>query len=89
MWLVDHAEYVITSSFHGVALSTIFNKKFAAIINPSSSSRIKNLLDTLSIPEVSIRELDRTDRFDYDKICMRISEERVRGMKYLKEVVGE
>ena len=89
LWLVDHAEYVISSSFHGVALSTIFNKKFAAVINPSSPSRIRNLLDTLNIPEVPICELDRADRFDYSKICERISEERRRGIEYLKEVISE
>lgn len=89
LWLVDHAEYVITSSFHGVALSVAFNKKFAAVINPSSPSRIRNLLDTLSIPDISIQELDSTNRFDYDKIRAKISEERIRGMEYLKEVVSE
>lgn len=88
LWLVDHAEYVVTSSFHGVALSTIFGKKFAAVINPSSPSRIRNLLDTLQIPEVSIRELDGNDKFDYSVIRIRMEEERCRGIQYLKEAIG-
>lgn len=89
LWLVDHAEYVITSSFHGVALSTIFNKKFAAVINPSLPSRICNLMDMLNIPEVPICELDGTDRFDYSVIRRRISNEREKGLKYLKEMIAE
>lgn len=28
LWLMDHAEAVVTSSFHGTAFSVIFNKRF-------------------------------------------------------------
>lgn len=31
LWLVHHAEYIITDSFHGIVFSTIFRKKFLAI----------------------------------------------------------
>lgn len=88
LWLIDHAEYVVTSSFHGVALSTILNKKFSAVINPASPSRIENLLRTLSIPVVNIDDLDKTDAFDYEKINNRIFEEAERSIDYLKEVIG-
>ena len=89
LWLVDHAEYVITSSFHGVAMSTIFGKKFSAVINPSSPSRIRNLLQTLDIPEVAILELDKVASFDYSTICNRMAQERGRGVQYLKEAINE
>ncbi len=89
LWLIDHAEYVITSSFHGAALSTIFGKKFAPVINPSAPSRIRNLLDTLGIPEVHIQELDSTDRFDYVAIHNCIVTERQKGIKYLKEAMDK
>ncbi len=88
LWLIDHAEYVITSSFHGAAMSTIFNKKFAAVINPSSPSRIENLLQVLSIPLVNIDELDQTNDFDYRIINTRIEEERRKSIEYLKEAIG-
>ena len=86
LWLVDHAEYVITSSFHGVAMATVFNKKFSAVINPNSPSRIENLLRVLSIPNVEIENLNSAD-FDYQNINQRIIEERKRGLTYLKEAV--
>lgn len=89
LWLVDHAEYVITSSFHGVAMSTIFGKKFAAVVNPGSPSRIRNLLQTLGLPEVPICEVDKTGAFDYETVCNRIDQERERGMQYLKEAINE
>ena len=36
LWLIDQAQAVVTSSFHGVAFSLIFNKKLAAAINPAA-----------------------------------------------------
>lgn len=87
LWLVDHAEYVVTSSFHGVAMSTIFNKKFTAVVNPASPSRIENLLNVLSVPQIDIDQLDCTDDFDYLTINKRIVEERARGTEYLQEAL--
>ncbi len=87
LWLIDHAEYVVTSSFHGVAFSAIFNKKFAAVINPSTPSRITNLLDTLSLPAVEIAALADTDAFDYQSVNHRILHEKERSMQYLKKVL--
>ena len=89
LWLVDHAEYVVTSSFHGAAMSTIFGKKFATVVNPGSPSRIRNLLQTLGIPEVPIHKLDTTNLFDYETIRTRIADERNKGMQYLEEAVDE
>lgn len=88
LWLVDHAEYVVTSSFHGAAFSVIFDKKFAPVINPAASSRMENLLSTLRIPQVRIEELD-TAEFDYTSVHARIMQERARSIDYLKEAIAE
>lgn len=88
LWLVDHAEYVITSSFHGVAFSIIFQKKFAAVINPASPSRIENVLNILSVPRVKIEELDHVESIDYSIISANIEKERQRSIEYLKEAIG-
>lgn len=88
LWLVDHAEYVITSSFHGVAFSIIFQKKFAAVINPASPSRIENVLNILSVPRVKIEELDHAESIDYSIISANIEKERQRSIEYLKEAIG-
>jgi hypothetical protein len=87
LWLVNHAEYIITSSFHGVALSIIFQKKFSAVINPSSPSRIENLLNVLGAPCVSIDALDSTDAFVYDAIYANINKERQKSQEYLKDAL--
>lgn len=87
LWLIDNADYVITSSFHGVALSTIFNKKFAPIINPKLPSRISSLLNTLSIPKVDSDKLNESKSFDYELINRKIKEEKDRGLRYLEMAI--
>ena len=88
LWLVDHAKYVVTSSFHGVAFSILFRKKFAAVVNPQLPSRIENILNVLSVPHVDIPELDSADSFAYDAIFWKIEKERQKSIQYLKEAIG-
>jgi len=88
LWLVDHAQYVITSSFHGVAFSTIFNKKFAPVVNPASPSRIDGLLHTLSVPKTCIADLHNTSDFDYEKTNSAIDIERENSIQYLNKALG-
>ena len=87
IWLIDHAEYVVTSSFHGVALSTIFEKRFSAVINPAIPSRIEHILRLLGLPRVRIDELDKTDLFDYETVNVKIKKERQRSVEYLQEAI--
>ena len=88
LWLVDHAEYVVTSSFHGAAFSIIFKKQFAPLINPSQPSRIQNLLEVLSVSPLDIKELGAGKRINYDGVDERIEKERQRSSEYLKEAIG-
>lgn len=88
LWLIDHAEYFITSSFHGTAFASIFNKKFSAIINPASPSRIMNLMMKLSLPIVEIEDLTKTNLFDYELTNRLIQFEKEKSIEYLKRVIG-
>lgn len=88
LWLIDHAEAIVTSSFHGVALSSILNKDFSAVINPSSPSRISSLLQTLGITPPSIEELTRS-HIDYETVNKKIEEEKAKGIGYLKEILTD
>ena len=84
LWLFDHAAYVVTSSFHGTAFSVLFQKNFSVIVNPKLPSRIENLMELLNIPYVEIDQLPETQKFQYDKIEIRIAEEKKNGLDYLK-----
>lgn len=85
--MVDHAEYVVTSSFHGAAFSIIFQKKFSVIVNPKLPSRIDNLMNTLKIPAVEICQLSEASDFLYDRVKIRIDDEKEKSMEYLREAL--
>ena len=87
LWLVDHAQYVITSSFHGVAFSILFNKPFCAVVNPKSPSRINNLLKLLGIKPLNIQLESADDEVDYNEVNKRIREERERSVDYLRREI--
>ena len=49
--LIEHAAYVVSNSFHGVAFSLIFEKEFFAVGMGDKSNRVVSLLETAGIPE--------------------------------------
>ena len=87
LWLVDHAEAVVTSSFHGVAFSIIFNKKLAAVVNPKLPSRIENILQTLRVKNSSIDGLMQVNTDFYENTNKRILEEQQKSINYLKKAL--
>ena len=48
--LLAHADYVVSNSFHGVALSIIFQKQFFAVGMGPRAGRVTSLLNSLRIP---------------------------------------
>ena len=89
LWLIDHAEAVVSSSFHGVAFALNFNKKLAAVVNPASPSRIDSVLDKLKVRNVSVKDVFSFDLDSYDEINANIERERCIALDYLKEIVNE
>ena len=86
LWLIDHADAVISSSFHGIALSLIFQKRFAAVIDPKAPSRITCLLNKLGVHNCSIHDLTK----ECEQSCGvlgRIEEERSKSLSYLRKVL--
>lgn len=49
--LLAHADYVVSNSFHGVALSLIFQKQFFAVGMGQRAGRVTSLLNSLCISE--------------------------------------
>lgn len=88
LWLIDHADAVVSSSFHGIAMSLVFQKPFAAVINPQSPSRLTCLLDTLGVKNSAIGVLAADRPLEYDRVQQRIQKEKSRGMAYLRKVLS-
>ena len=49
--LIRDAEYVVSNSFHGVAFSIIFEKRFFAVGMGGRANRVVSLLDSAGIPD--------------------------------------
>lgn len=59
--LIKNAEYVVTASFHGTALATIFNKKMFIVLN-KYSDRLKTLLDSVELSDRILYGFDDFER---------------------------
>ncbi len=83
LWLIDHADMVVTTSFHGVAFSSIFGKPLYAIPNPQSPERIVNLMKLLGNEGAIVDNLDQMP-YEYDRnlVNQRIEEERAKSADY-------
>lgn len=87
LWLIDHAQAVVTSSFHGAAMAILFNKKLAAVVNPKAPSRIGCLLKRLHVDSMAIAELSDDCTILYDEVNQRIADEAAGSKAYLEEVM--
>ncbi len=87
LWLIDNAEYVVTSSFHGAALSLNFNKKVSMVINNKAPSRLNSLSKLFDYPIIPIGDIDRFEGFDFDKVNKIKEAETQRSLLYLKRTI--
>lgn len=90
LYLIHHADIVLTSSFHGTALSTIYQKNLY-IINDvkrkESNQRMDRLIDLYGLQKrfVSSAAEFTHDVFDYAPGARRVEAEWERSMKFLQE----
>ena len=87
LWLIDHAQAVVTSSFHGTAFSVIFNKSFYPVLNPNAPSRINSLVKTLHIPIAATLNMLMDFSPDYTKVNNYIKREKQRSIDYLRREI--
>lgn len=86
LWLVDHAQAVVTSSFHGTAMAILFDKPLSAVIDPAAPSRITCLLETLGVESLPMERL--LSERKADPVDARILEERMRSEAYLTQALA-
>lgn len=86
--LIENAEFVVSNSFHGVALSIILGKQFYAVGMGKRSDRVESLLNAL---EISDRYLSNGERpageIDYKAVEDRLVRYAERSKTYLKEAL--
>lgn len=89
LWLINHASYVVSSSYHGCLFSIIFQKNFLALVNPESSDRHRDMLEKfdLSSREVSSLNIDSFVNIDYNKVYEIIDIEREKSKQYILDAL--
>lgn len=91
--LIANASYVITDSFHGVALSIIMNKKFYTNVSGTSKrtgGRISELLGKMGLQDRYIDDIsglkEYNSEIDYERVNKKIGLEREKALLYLREL---
>ena len=88
--LVEHADYVVSNSFHGVAFSLVFEKQFFAVGMGTKSNRVVSLLETAGIRERYIESMPHQiplSPIDYDQVQIRIQKEIEKSKDYLSKAL--
>lgn len=86
--LFSNAEFVISTSFHGVAFSIVFNKQFYALGMGNNSSRVQSLLNKLGISNrliERISDVNFDDQIDYAQVNEILNVEKENSLKYLSK----
>ena len=78
--LIENADMVITSSFHAVAFSLIFNTPFVATMtgNANLFERIKNLLQVSGLESRNYLNLKNIKNWENEKIDFNIANEKMK-----------
>lgn len=91
LWLIDNAEIVVSSSFHGNAFSILFGKKLISIPDPKRPDRIHNLLQMFDMNDCSISDNDpniiqNIQKDSNENIRKIISIQQNKTYKYFSEI---
>ena len=89
----QHAECVVTDTFHGTILSVITNRPFAAFVREQgygNAEKLKDLLKRLELTDRIMHDLAGLEdkiqsKIEYDRVNEIIRKERARSYEYLKQ----
>lgn len=83
---INNAEYVVTTSFHGLALSIILEKEFY-VIDEGGFLRLEDLLNTLKLTDRIVSHLDSffLSPINYVKVKQELELLQYKSQEFLKE----
>lgn len=88
--LINDAEMVVTSSFHGTVLSILLQKDFYTIkCNDGNNVRTESVLDLLGLKDRMIEnesDMDLSSHIDYKKVNIILMREREKSQDYLNTI---
>lgn len=89
--LLKNAEFLVTNSFHGIALSLLFEKQFYVYENNGVMSRIDGLLETLELDKRKVKmvaDIDLANQIDYVPITEHLNTLRQNSLTYLIDALN-
>ena len=94
LWMFDHADFVVTNSFHGTAFSINFNKDFF-VVTPArmnNNSRQQSILRLFNLSERIIKEgeplpANNLWKIDFVPVNDILERERTKSKDYLKKAI--
>jgi len=89
LWLIDHADVVLTNSFHGTVFSVLFQKSFISLhrMSVADSVKIEDILSTLGLSHRIYQDdgLIPEQEIDYSVPYEKLEAMRTSSMRYLKD----
>lgn len=84
---INNANLVVTTSFHGLALSLILNKQ-VCVIDDGPNARQKNLLKQLGLDSIIVSDNYHVSFIDYQKINEKIQHYKEDSLNYLQKALN-
>lgn len=86
--MINNASYVVTSSFHGLAFSLIFQKQFEVWpLQGNMADRNGRMTDLLKSLGLSHRIENGNSTIDYTEVSESIATMRTKSLEYLKKII--
>lgn len=93
LWLFSHAECIVTTSFHGCAISLSYRKNFYAMnFDEETTSRMKELLQSVGLLNRYVSPLQSDmiwEEIDYAPVEYRLSVLREDSARYINAILSE
>jgi len=98
LYILHHADYICTNSFHGVALSVIYRRPFVCCAaqvggRAKTNGRVQNLLEQTNLQSRYITSLSQIDdnilTISYDAAEQSIEHYRNRSLEWLKNAIEQ
>lgn len=90
--LINDAEFVVTTSFHGAAFSVLFEKQFYALGMKNNSGRVRTLLSSLGIKERYLECIEKASfdsKINYKSVSKMLQNNVNNSTSFLKKAICE
>lgn len=89
LYLVHHAQYVFTNSFHGTAFSVLFERNLYVQVPSHNGSRLRQVLENFGLEDREVREGEEVTEaaVDYERVRDVFAQLKEQSLTYLKNAL--